>query len=230
MRPIGFSTGALAKGDFERGLELQREMPSIDAVELSALRDGELPLLAIAARSLDLQRFAYVSVHAPSRLQTLGEEAIFALLAAMPAEWPIVAHPELLRTPALWRGLGERLCIENMDDRKSSGRTPAELRDLFALYPAATFCLDLGHARQLDPTMNSAIEMLRELAPRLRQLHVSQVGPAGEHLPADAATRAAFARVAAHVPEGVPLIIESMVPPGRMAAELEGVRASFARR
>jgi hypothetical protein len=44
MRPIGFSTGALAKGDFRRGLDLQRRS-GISAIELSALRDHELPHL-----------------------------------------------------------------------------------------------------------------------------------------------------------------------------------------
>src|SRR5689334_4046717 len=54
MKPIGFSTGALAKGDFATGLSVQRDVPRIDAVELSALRDHELPLLVDAIPSLDL--------------------------------------------------------------------------------------------------------------------------------------------------------------------------------
>src|SRR5436853_5416771 len=61
MKPIGFSTGALAKGDFATGLAVQRDVPRIDAVELSALRDHELPLLVDAIPSLDLDRFEYVS-------------------------------------------------------------------------------------------------------------------------------------------------------------------------
>src|SRR6266481_2634206 len=126
MRPIGFSTGALAKGDFTRALDAQREVPRIDAVELSALRDHELPTLVHAIPSLDLDAFAYVSFHAPSKLQTLDEEAVFDLLLRLPKSWPIVAHPEILRTPSLWRRLGERLCLENMDNRKTTGRTVPE--------------------------------------------------------------------------------------------------------
>jgi hypothetical protein len=228
MRPVGFSTGALAKGDFARGIELQRGVAGISAVELSALRDRELPLLAAAIPSLDLQRFRYVSVHAPSRLQTLSEEEAFALLDALPPSWPIVAHPELLQTPALWRRLGTRLCIENMDDRKEGGRTVEELRDLFALYPAATFCLDVGHARQIDPTMIGALAMLEALGDRLRQLHVSHVGARGEHLPLSAESLAAFAQLAPHIPKEVPLIIESVVTPEGIAAEVEAVAGAFA--
>jgi hypothetical protein len=230
MRPIGFSTGALAKGDFARGVDLQRGVTGISAIELSALRDHELPLLAAAIPSLDLQPFDCLSVHAPSRLHTLSEEEAFALLAALPPSWPIVAHPELLRTPALWRQLGERLCIENMDDRKAGGRTVGELRDLFALYPAATFCLDLGHARQVDPSMTGALAMLEELAGRLRQLHVSHVGQRGEHLPLSADAATAFAQLAPHVPEGVPLIIESVVAPEEIAAEVAAVAEAWGAR
>src|SRR6185436_7951807 len=131
MRPIGFSTGALAKGDFARGLALQRDVARIDAVELSALRDHELPALVDAIPALDLGAFAYVSFHAPSKLQSLDEITVFELLRRLPESWPIIAHPEILRTPYLWRSLGERLCLENMDNRKTTGRTVSELRALF---------------------------------------------------------------------------------------------------
>jgi len=227
MRPIGFSTGALAKGDFAQGLNLQRHVPRIDAVELSALRDHELPALVAAIGRLDLDKFAYISFHAPSKLQTLDEETVFDLLFRLPESWPIVVHPELLRTPALWLRLGERLCLENMDHRKTAGRTVAELRALFNVFPSATFCLDLGHARQVDPTMASAILMLRDLGDRLRQLHVSDVGPRGEHLPLGATARHAFASVAHRVPADSPLIIESIIPADSIEEELDVVSAVF---
>ncbi|HEX9983951.1 MAG TPA: hypothetical protein VGF69_11855 [Thermoanaerobaculia bacterium] len=227
MRPIGFSTGALAKGDVALGLALQRELPGIEAVELSALRDRELPALLEALPSLDVSAFAYVSVHAPSRLQTLEEESVFRLLEQLPEAWPIVVHPEILVTPSLWRRLGSRLCLENMDDRKTTGRTPDELRELFAVYPEAGFCLDVGHARQIDRSMAAAREMLAEFGERLRQLHVSEVSARGEHLALNAAAREAFAGIAAVIPAGCPAIIESVVAPEEMTAELAAVRAAL---
>ncbi|MEA2236643.1 MAG: hypothetical protein QOC81_1367 [Thermoanaerobaculia bacterium] len=227
MRPIGFSTGALAKGDFALGLEKQREVPGIQAVELSALRGHELPALVDAIDSLDLGGFEYVSVHAPSKLPAADEEGAFHLLLRVPDPWPIIVHPELLLTPALWRRLGDRLCIENMDDRKATGRTVSELRTLFDAFPEATFCLDLGHARQIDPTMTSAILMLREFGHRLRQLHVSDVGPHGEHLPLGAAARNSFARVARLVPDDCPVIIESIIDIDAIERELDTVIAVF---
>ncbi|MEO8382379.1 MAG: hypothetical protein ABI779_22150, partial [Acidobacteriota bacterium] len=192
-------------------------------MELSALRDHELPTLVDAVPSLDLAAFTYVSFHAPSKLQTLDEQTVFELLLRLPEPWPIVVHPEILRTPSLWRRLGGRLCIENMDVRKTAGRTPGELRALFEVYPDASFCLDLGHARQIDPTMASALQMLRDLGGRLRQLHVSDVGPRGEHLPLGATARSSFAHVAHRVPGHCPLIIESIIPPEAIERELDAV-------
>lgn len=227
MRPLGFSTGALAKGDVVRGLQLQRGVPRVRAVELSALRDHELRPLVDAAPTLDLGGFDYVSVHAPSKLGTLGEREAFELLAALPPAWPIVAHPELLQTPALWRTLGPRLCLENMDNRKTRGRTLAEMRALFDEYPEASFCLDVGHARQIDPTMTVALRMLLEFGGRLCQLHVSAVGPRGEHLHVAATTRWAFERVAPRVSWGCPLIIESVVGAEAIEAEIIAVLGAF---
>src|SRR6187200_2433360 len=65
MRPIGFSSGALAKSDYRRGLELQKSA-SFTAIELSALRERELQPLVDAAQTLSLDQFSYVSFHAPS--------------------------------------------------------------------------------------------------------------------------------------------------------------------
>lgn len=227
MRSLGFSTGALAKGDFAQGLDLQRPWKQIRAVELSALRDRELAPFVEAARSLDVTCFEYVSVHAPSKLTTLDEGTVFELLASLPEEWPIIAHPEILLTPFLWRSLGPRLCIENMDNRKTLGRTAAELRGLFRQFPDATFCLDVGHARQIDPTMAVALVMLFEFGSRLRQVHVSEVGPRGEHLALSRMARWAFGRVAHRVPESCPLIIESVIPPSAIAREIESVTEAF---
>lgn len=95
MRAIGYSTGALAKGDFDRGLALQRGIDAIDAIELSALRDHELPAQVDAVPRFDPARFAYVSIPAPAKLDALDEETVFELLSR-----PIVAHPDILRTPS----------------------------------------------------------------------------------------------------------------------------------
>jgi len=66
MALIGFSTGAVALGDFEHALALL-ESTSMNAVELSALRLRELPRLIAALPRINLGQYAYISLHAPSR-------------------------------------------------------------------------------------------------------------------------------------------------------------------
>jgi len=102
MRHIGFSSGALAKGDFRRGIALQRTCPNATALELSALRDSELHPLVGALPSLDLSRFAYVSFHAPSRLREITERDLVDALRQLPPTMPIVVHPELIQSVAAW--------------------------------------------------------------------------------------------------------------------------------
>lgn len=224
MMNIGFSTGALAKGEFIRGIRLQVGRPEIKAIELSALRDHELRPLIQALPDLDLSSFAYVSFHAPSKLGNLTEDQLIASLFEVPSTWPIIVHPEIIRTPAKWQSFGSRLSLENMDNRKTTGRTVGEMRELFALLPQATFCLDVGHARQIDPTMAVAILMLAEFSERLVQLHVSEVGPMGEHLPLSGLAASAFRRLAHRIPAECALIIESVVAAEEMERELSTVR------
>lgn len=229
MRHAGFSTGALAKSDFRRGLALQAAHDAISAIELSALRDHELQPLIESVPELDLGRFAYVSFHAPSKLGSLTEDDLIAALRSVPDAWPIVVHPEIIRTPEKWRGFGAQLCLENMDNRKSGGRTVEEMRELFALFPDASFCLDLGHARQIDPTMGTAFLMLTEFRERLVQLHISEVGPRGEHLPLSGLAATAFRRLAHRIPEECALIIESVIPEEALDRELALVSTLFDR-
>ena len=101
MRPIGFSTGAVAKGDFDRGITLQRDLALINAIELSALREHELPLLVKASHGLDLAQFRYVSFHAPSKLREMDERTVLELLSSLPESWPIIVHPEIIGTPSV---------------------------------------------------------------------------------------------------------------------------------
>src|SRR5271165_4833185 len=227
MRPLGFSTGALAKGDFRTGVALQRNKPSVEAIELSALRDHELRPLMSGLSELDLSDFSYVSIHAPSKLTTLSEREAFSVLSETPTHWPIIVHPELMPNPSMWKSLGHRVCLENMDNRKSNGRTLREMRQLFEWLPDAEFCLDLGHARQIDPTMDTAMRMAQEFSGRLRQLQVSEIGISGEHLPLSALAIYAFQLVAPFVPGDCAVIIESVIKPEGMQREIRKSSSLF---
>lgn len=227
MRPIGFSSGALAKGDFVRGLSLQVS-ERITAVELSALRAEELRPLVAASRALDVRRFAYVSFHAPSKLGITSEAEAVDQLAQIPGDWPIVVHPDVVHDYSLWSSLGGRLCLENMDLRKRTGRTADELEAAFRSLPEAGFCFDIGHARQIDSTMGVAIELLRRFGSRLRQIHLSEVDTFGGHHPVGYAARSAYQRVAHFVPDDIPVILESIISPDDMERELDTACSLFA--
>jgi hypothetical protein len=140
--------------------------------------------------------------------------------------WPIIVHPGVIRTPELWRRLGSQLCIENMDRRSPDARSCTELERLFDVYPEASFCIDLGHVRQIDTSMVEAYRMLRRLGRRLRQVHLSEVTWGSRHAPISYTAKLAFRAVAELVPVGVPIVIESVlgdpakVGPDRVAAEL----------
>jgi hypothetical protein len=237
VRAVGFSTGALAPGDVPRALALLAALHASRgsggrprAVELSALRLGELSPLLAALPGLDLAGFAHVSIHAPSRFDRAVEARVAEQLAALvPAGFPVVLHPDAIHDFAVWRPLGRRLAIENMDRRKPLGRTALELGRVFDRLPEASFCFDVGHAHQVDRTMNDAYFLLRELGVRLTQVHVSEVTTRGRHDPISRSAVAAFRKVAAWVPEEVPILVEATpASPGPQAIEAQMALAAEA--
>ena len=198
MRPVGYSTGALAPGDVPRAVALLSGRAR--AIELSALRLDELGPLLASLPSLDLSGFDYVSIHAPSRFTAADEGRLAEALAAFgPLGYPVILHPDTIHDFAVWRRLGRGLAIENMDRRKALGRTALELGRVFDRLPEASFCFDVGHAHQVDRTMNDAFFLLRELGTRLSQVHVSEVSTRGRHDPLSHPTVAAFRLSLIHI-------------------------------
>ncbi len=155
MTRIGFSTGALALGDFQKGLDLVRGK-RITAIEISALRTPELPKLMIALPTLDLKQFSYVAIHAPSSFSADEEESIAGQLTQVPDKYPIVLHPDTIHDYTKWTEFRGQLLIENMDRRKTDGRSAKELSAWFERLPDAKLCFDLAHAQHVDPTMTEA--------------------------------------------------------------------------
>jgi hypothetical protein len=222
MRATGFSTGSLAYGDFEKGLAMMRGKTTVNAVELSSLRQPELAPLVGSLEQLDLRGFVYVSLHAPSRMSAEEErEAIVRLRSVAQRRWPIIVHPDAISDWSLWRALGEQLLVENMDKRKQTGRTAQELSKIFEHLPAASLCFDLGHARQVDPTMTEAILILKQFKDRVKQLHVSEVDSESKHERLSFESILAFQKVANFLPEGVPAILETPVREAELETEVE---------
>jgi hypothetical protein len=226
MPPIGFSTGALARGDVQLGLQMLRAT-NANAVELSALRQNELPILVGMLEELDLRQFEYVSVHAPSALDPEYENTALELLGQIQnREWPIIVHPDAMHNLRAWGRFGQLLYLENMDIRKPIGQTASDLARLFAALPQASLCFDIGHARQVDPTMSEAAQIILQFRNRLRQLHVSEVNAQSKHDPLSLEAVMAIRRVARPIPQDIPIILESRVSEPDIQKEMDNaVRA-----
>lgn len=221
MRRIGFSTGAIARGDFHSALAIMQQH-NLDVVELSALRVGELRPLVEAIPGLDLTGFHFVSIHAPSRFAPDEEADVLGLLRPLADRgFHIVVHPDTIFNATRWRLLGDRLLIENMDKRKPIGRTAMELREFFVALPEARFCFDIGHARQVDPSMTEAALLLNAFHDRLAEVHMSEVNTASRHDPLSTNAVMAFRSIMAAIPEDVPIILETLIDQGQSDIQTE---------
>ena len=227
MRPTGFSTGALAKGDFQTALKWL-EATDTDAIELSALREEELPELLQAIDGLNLGRFCYKSIHAPKEFGRLSEhEAVDMLLPFAKKGFRIILHPDAIHDPKAWTTLGDALCIENMDMRKRTGRTVRELRSIFEQLPESKLCLDLGHARQVDPSMAVAFHLMHAFGDRLEEIHASEVDTGGNHVRMSRPCIEAFNQLSRHIKDNVAIIIESQVLQDGLNDEIASTRELF---
>lgn len=222
MRFIGYSTGAIALGDFSRALTLLSPY-AFQAIELSALRMDEVGPLLSALPNLALERYKYISFHAPSAFREDEEELLVALLSRLPTAWPIVLHPDAIYQVSRWASLESRLAIENMDRRKSTGRSVSELKEIFDVLPQARMCFDLGHARQVDPSMIGAYQLLKAFGDRIVQLHVSEVDTLNRHDVISLAAEMAFFQVRQFVPKASAVILESRVQEKDIDREAEKV-------
>jgi hypothetical protein len=208
---IGFSTGALEKGDFKSAIKwLCRE--KVQRVELSALRLEELEPMVKSLESVSLYRFQYVSFHAPSSFPKEAERQVVRLLESVASRgWNIVVHPDVIRKHSLWKRFGAQLLIENMDRRKSTGRTVGELEKIFNLLPNARLCLDVAHARQLDTTLNLLSHLISQFSSKIAQIHISELDSWCQHQPMSLGAVSDYKKLAKNVRSSIPVIIESML-------------------
>lgn len=181
---LGCSTGFMTdlRNDWERLVGEAAAVSSM-AVELSAVSASELPGLLTYLQSAPRLPFLFVSVHAPSKGLNGDEQAHVDVLCSIPA-WvdAIVVHPDTISDPTLYRRLGRRLVIENMDTRKNAGHLATDLATLFDELPAAGLCLDVAHAKDVDATMSAADEILRRFSRRLSHVHVSSLDASQHHV------------------------------------------------
>lgn len=229
MRPIGFSTGAVARGDFATALTRLRS-EGIKVVELSALRLQELMPLVQALPDLDLSGFEFVSFHAPSRFSPAEESFVIGQLRRLAnLSIPIVVHPDVIFNRDAWQWIGSLLFIENMDKRSFVGQTVRDLERLFRQFPDAKLCCDIGHARQVDPTMTEAHLILETFKNRLAEIHISDVNSSSRHDPLSVYSMNAFGLVSDLIPKAIPIVLETLIDEGQstIPAEIERARRAL---
>jgi hypothetical protein len=211
VKRIGFSTGALEKGDYKSALTWLRKK-NVKTVELSALRLEEIEPMVNELESLSVCDFQYVSFHAPSSFPKEAERQVVLLLRKVAnCGWNIVVHPDVIKRPALWKQFGSQLLIENMDRRKSTGRTVHELEVIFQKLPHARLCLDVAHARQLDTTLTLLSQIISQFSSRIAQIHISELDSWYQHQPMSCGAVMDYKKVAKHFSSSLPVIIESML-------------------
>jgi hypothetical protein len=208
--PLGASTGYMEelRNDWPALVEQALKTSSF-AVELAALSESELPgLLDFLADAPPLP-FRYVSVHAPTKHLRMSDAELVAALAQLPP-WvdAVVVHPDVIEDVIAYRRLGALVAVENMDPRKSAGRTADELDALLAALPEAGFCFDVAHAAAVDPLLDAAHELLDRFRGRLRHLHVSSLDDDQHHEPLSDADETAWAGVLRRCRD-VPWILEA---------------------
>jgi len=210
--PIGISAGVFAdsRGNWPALVD-QACKVSAFVVELSALSGNELPGLLSYLRAKPRLPFRYVSVHTPVKQLDLDESACVRQLDGLPL-WvrSIVAHPDALSEPEAYRALGTRLVLENMDDRKATGRVADEMETFFEALPDAGFCFDIAHAHSIDPSMDVAKELLDRFRSRLRHVHLSSLS-GGHRVPVAADHESLFMEVLDRCRD-VPWILEAPPP------------------
>jgi hypothetical protein len=211
--PLGASTGYMtgSRGDWPAMVAEALELSPF-AAELAALSEGELPGLEAYLAGRPELPFEYLSVHAPVKHLRMPEaELVRRLTRIAPLVDGIVVHPDAMDDPRAYRALGSCLVLENMDARKRTGRTVAELVPYFSVLPEAGFCLDVAHVLSVDQTMQAGELLLDAFAGRLRHLHVSSVDGACRHVPLTVEHETRYAELLRRCPD-VPWILEAPLP------------------
>jgi hypothetical protein len=191
---VGVATGVFVgeRGDWPTLVDMAWGVSTF-ATELAAISESELPTLLAYLEAGEVLPFGYLSVHAPSKGRTMPESDLVELLCALPPVVDaIVFHPDTMVDPFVYRGLGRRLVLENMDTRKATGRTADELTPYLDALPEAGLCFDVAHAADVDRSLTEGHRFLSDFAHRLRHVHVSSLDESGHHVALTASDERAF--------------------------------------
>jgi len=211
MHLIGWSTGAiLPKGD-KANYPLAVELLSdtlFTCIEFGVLRESELPIFLECLPDLDISKFDRVSFHACKPNKLIEKELLKKIEPVIEKGWPIIVHPDMITDYSLWKELGDQLYVENMDNSRFYGKTVEDMVHIFNELPDASMCLDVGHTRQIDPTMQLCKDLCIKFGNKIKEMHFSEVDVVTcGHKAITSSTLKAFEGISNYLPP-CPIILE----------------------
>ncbi len=227
MHPIGFTTGSFYKVGVVRGLEILEDSPFV-TVEISLRKNFSTLIDYIVEK--DFSKYDNIFFHIP-KLKEVGEnvteeEMIKMVLPFKDRGWNIVLHPDEIVDFSLWEEFGSQLCVENMESRKGFGRTVEEMEIVFEKLPNASMCFDIGHAKQMDATMELGRNLCSKFYDRIKTIHFSDVTPNCKHAVVTDSILELFSPIIAMTPKDCFIILE-YAPVVDLEVEIDFIRNNF---
>lgn len=175
---LGFSSGCLYKTHDRLAKETFDIFKSTgaNAIEvMCASVDNISRLLEISLS--DLEGFEYVTLHAPNLGIVSQEDLESALENFEEAQGKfnfkhVVLHPDGIENWEVFSKFNIPWAIENMDQRKESGKDVADMKKVFEELNAK-MVLDLNHCYVNDSSMELAQDFVEEFKDRIVEIHLS---------------------------------------------------------
>ncbi len=177
---LGFSTGTLYKH-----LETKEAISVIKKLGCKVIELGFVKADNFFSNQLekiekpDLERFEYVSFHAPKFNYENNEETKNILKRISKFHKTIrqldlvVFHPDTVKDFSIFNKIDFNVGFENMDRRKESCRSVDDIEVVLLKDQKFRFVLDINHAYTNDPTMKLAEEFYKRLGNKITQIHLS---------------------------------------------------------
>ena len=233
---FGFPTGKLSKY-----LNLQNAVDrnvSIGdgkrCIEFSAIKFHELEHILIELTECNvyidhgISEFSF-SIHLPTNFNHEQEIQIVDMLNHYDTgDANLILHPDTIHNFELWQDFRGMVLIENMDLRKKDGITVGEMETIFKKLPDANMCFDIGHARQVDPSMSLAVDIHEAFFDKILEIHISNVHHTGAHHHMNTESMSDFRKVLrARDHKMTSVIIETPSILSKMSTDLNFVELSF---
>ena len=178
---LGFSTGALYKTQIPQisreAVRLIKDL-SCQALELGGQRKDRIPALN-DLKPADVADFSFLSLHTADDVIYGDNAETKEMLDAIQRAHDrlkfdnIIIHPDKIESWEIFQHYSLPLAIENMDHRKSMGRTIDDIEKILNFNQNFKLVLDLNHCYCNDKTMGLAQDFYQKFKDKIVQIHLS---------------------------------------------------------